>query len=290
MIETELDPLYVAARRVLLDALAALGPHRSALILVGAQAVYLRAGDADLETVAPFTTDADFSIDASRLGSDPDITGAMIEAGFTLKVKSGGNGIEPGSWLTTTDLNGEKVSVEVDLMVPEAMAIGRGKRDARLPEHGKNAARWAPGLEAAVLDNDEMPIGSLEPDRDLRKESIRVAGPASLLVAKGHKLGERLNAGRQQRIKPKDAGDVFRIMRSPTPPTVIGRRLAELRQDDMCGASVRAGVRYLSDLFGAPRAPGVELAVENLASAVTEDELRVVMPAYLDAMLAAYEG
>ena len=37
----EPDPLYVAARHVLLDALEAIEPHLSALVLVGAQAVYL---------------------------------------------------------------------------------------------------------------------------------------------------------------------------------------------------------------------------------------------------------
>jgi hypothetical protein len=42
------DELYVIARRVLLDALDALGEHRNATILVGAQAVYLHTGDADL--------------------------------------------------------------------------------------------------------------------------------------------------------------------------------------------------------------------------------------------------
>jgi hypothetical protein len=40
----ELDPLYVAARRVLLDALEALGVQRDAVILVGAQAIYLYTG------------------------------------------------------------------------------------------------------------------------------------------------------------------------------------------------------------------------------------------------------
>jgi hypothetical protein len=42
------DELYLIARRVLLDALDALGEHRDAIVLVGAQAVYLRVGDADL--------------------------------------------------------------------------------------------------------------------------------------------------------------------------------------------------------------------------------------------------
>jgi hypothetical protein len=56
------DELYVIARRVLLDALDALGTHRAAVILVGAQAIYLRVGETDL-AVAPFTTDGDLAID-----------------------------------------------------------------------------------------------------------------------------------------------------------------------------------------------------------------------------------
>jgi hypothetical protein len=56
------DELYVLARSVLLDAREALGPHREACVLVGAQAIYLRVGEADL-AVAPFTTDGDPVID-----------------------------------------------------------------------------------------------------------------------------------------------------------------------------------------------------------------------------------
>jgi hypothetical protein len=60
------DELYIVARRVLLDALDALGTHRGAIILVGAQAIYLRVGEADL-AVAPFTTDGDLAIDPAVL-------------------------------------------------------------------------------------------------------------------------------------------------------------------------------------------------------------------------------
>ncbi|MGH3442373.1 MAG: hypothetical protein ACRDUY_10105 [Nitriliruptorales bacterium] len=42
------DSSYVAARRVLLDVLTALGPHRDAVIAVGAQAVYLRVGSSGI--------------------------------------------------------------------------------------------------------------------------------------------------------------------------------------------------------------------------------------------------
>jgi hypothetical protein len=41
-------PEYVLARRVLLDALQALGSQRDAVVLVGAQAIYLHVGEADL--------------------------------------------------------------------------------------------------------------------------------------------------------------------------------------------------------------------------------------------------
>src|SRR5450756_1946588 len=64
------DPLYVASRRVLLDALEALSAQRRAAILVGAHAVYLRVGKGDLATT-PHTTDADLALDPSLLGGDP---------------------------------------------------------------------------------------------------------------------------------------------------------------------------------------------------------------------------
>ena len=56
-----MDELYIIARRVLLDALDALGAHRNAVVLVGAQAIYLRVGEADL-AVAPYTTDGDLAM------------------------------------------------------------------------------------------------------------------------------------------------------------------------------------------------------------------------------------
>ena len=67
----EHDPEYVAARRVLLDALDALGMHRKAVVLVGAQANCLRVGPGDM-AVAPFTTDGDLALNPDVLddGSD----------------------------------------------------------------------------------------------------------------------------------------------------------------------------------------------------------------------------
>ncbi len=94
------DPLYVAARCVLLDALEAVEQHLDALTLVGAQAVYLQTGDADL-AVSPYTTDGDLAIDPARLGPEPLIEVSMERAGFRLL--EGAVGI----WQVHVDVEGE---------------------------------------------------------------------------------------------------------------------------------------------------------------------------------------
>jgi len=289
------DLVNTAARRVLLDALDALDEHRDAVILIGAQAVYLQTGDPELDlSVAPYTADADLSIDPRVIGGDPRIVDAMLAAGFVLKVKAGG-GTEPGTWITSVQIAGQPVTVPVDLLIPESLAIARGnsRRDARLPEHGNQAARWTAGIEATVIDNTSMQIRSFDPDTDPRVATVRVAGPASLLIAKAHKLAERVAdsaAGHEQRLKPKDAGDVIRLMRSPTSPARIGRQLAALAADPTCTASVTAGVGHLQLLFGRAASPGIELAVTALAGAMEEATVRALANGYVTAMVEAYEG
>lgn len=70
---------YLEARRVLLDALDAMRAHVDALVLVGAQAVYLRS-QGRLAGYQAFTTDADVVLDPSKLGPIPSL-GQAMEAG-----------------------------------------------------------------------------------------------------------------------------------------------------------------------------------------------------------------
>src|SRR5437867_1521050 len=72
-----------------------------------------------------------------------------------------------------------------DPMVPEAVA-GGGRRAARLGEHGSRVGRRARGLEGALVDHQLVRLGSLEPERDRRAFTVRLAGPSALLVAKLH--------------------------------------------------------------------------------------------------------
>lgn len=112
------------ARTVLLDALAALRDHRRAVVLVGAQAVYLRAGTADL-SVAMYTTDGDVGIDPARLGPDPRLEAAMAEGGFTRDHTTRQR--QPGTWYRTELIDGRAYEIAVDLLASGG-AHGRSSR------------------------------------------------------------------------------------------------------------------------------------------------------------------
>jgi len=114
--------------------------------------------------------------------------------------------------------------VPVDLIVPEAANNGGGRRGARLGVHGNRAARRAVGLEAALFDNTTIAISALE-ESDSRSVVGAVAGPAALLVAKLHKLHDRVDRGTQERLNDKDAADVIRLMQA-TSPVQVGTNLA----------------------------------------------------------------
>lgn len=190
------DPEYILARKVLLDALEALGDQRNAVVLVGAQAIYLHTGDADL-AVAPYTTDGDIALDPSKLNDDPKLAEALRGAGFSADIQ------QVGTWVTSRPLGGRSMDIKIDLMVPEALG-GPGRRGARLGPHGNRAARKARGLEATLVDWQQMRIDALD-DEDGRAFEVAVAGPAALLVAKLHKIAERVdNPGRRE---DKDALD-----------------------------------------------------------------------------------
>jgi len=139
-----IEPLYVAARGVLFDAVEALGEQRQALILVGAQAIYVHAGTADL-AVAEFTTDGDLVVVPDQLKAYPRLSEAMERAQFR-------SGSQPGSWLCERTIAGIPTTIPVDLLVPEAVA-GTGRRAARLGDHGARTGRRVRGLEGALIDH-----------------------------------------------------------------------------------------------------------------------------------------
>lgn len=160
--------LYAAARRVLLDALEALEDHLDSLVLVGAQAVYLRAGESMAIAEPPYTTDGDLSIDPRSLADQPLLAERLRAADFHPARERDESRV--GTWEKLVPAGSvpnlaEDAVVGVDLLVPEAI--------------------------------------------------IRVAGPAALLVAKAHKIADRIadaERGRVDLLKGgKDLLDTLRL-------------------------------------------------------------------------------
>lgn len=244
-------PIYVVAREVLLDALDALGEQRSAVILAGAQAIYLHTGGANL-AVAEYTTDGDLVVDPALLQDAPLLYAAMETGKFKLHPQ------QPGIWVQKRLIERVLTDVPVDLLVPAAVA-GAGRRGARLGEHGDKSGRRVRGLEGALVDHSLFMIDAFDPD-DRRRFQIRVAGPSALLVAKLHKLADRTAERRGSRLEDKDALDVLRLLRAvPTKTLAVG--LDRLRNDALCAEVTNEGIGHLRTLFGAVATRGTEMAV-----------------------------
>ncbi|HEV2754345.1 MAG TPA: hypothetical protein VG318_01035 [Actinomycetota bacterium] len=279
------DPLYVAARQVLLDALSVLQPHLDAIVVVGAQAVYLRTEELRLP-VAPYTTDSDLVLDPSVLASEPDLFTALERGGFELARDRDGN-VQPGAWITTRTVDGKDTAIPVDLIVPTGVS-GTRRRSARLPGHTTGAARTIPGLEAAVLDHSPWTVNALEP-RDPRTFRVQVAGPVALLIAKAFKIQERLSRpSRPDRVHEKDAGDVYRLMQASDVATCV--EVADgLRRHDALGEICTDGLRHLVQLFQGTRTPGTAMAVEHFRTGLPAERVTDVVTTFARALRRSLE-
>jgi hypothetical protein len=257
-----LDPHDVIARSVLLDALHALGEQRKAVIVVGAQAIYLHTGATEL-AVPELTIDADLTIDPALLQESPEIESAMRAAQFE-------RGNRVGAWLVYREIAGVTTKVEVDLMVPEAVG-GGGRRAARLPGHAKEIARKARGLEAALVDKTMNVIAAFDL-ADHRSFGVAVAGPAALLISKLHKVAERLGERRPHRLDDKDALDILRLLQAIETETLRGS-LARLLQSDVAWEITREALDVLENHFIDSRAAGPQMAARAVGELISGDEV-----------------
>lgn len=238
--------LVVQTRSALLDALDALVDHLGAVVLIGAQAVYLHTSGARL-ALAESTKDSDIALDPRVLGGDPLIEEAMGRAGFVPNPV----GSQPGAWVNAA-------GIPVDLMVPESLAGPGGRRGARIPPHSRRATRRAVGLEAAVVDRAPLEIAALA-DGDDRRRTVAVAGPTALLIAKLHKLHDRRTEN-PDRLADKDAHDVYRLFVAVETET-FAEGVERLRADPLSRSVTERALEHLQELFAAgPDALGCVMA------------------------------
>jgi hypothetical protein len=232
---------YVRARRTLIATLRHLDIYRKdAIVVVGAQAVYLRTQTATLP-FAPFTLDSDLAIDPRVLEREPPIRHTLARLGYTRR-----DG-QPGLYWAP-ESNGED-GAQVDVLVPEEFASGHSRRDANLPGDNAGAARRTPGLEPALYDRDILRIAELD-DACSGIEAF-VAGPAAMIVAKARKVFERDSAA-PHRVKAKDVTDVFALLRAHEPDD-LARRFERLARAPEIHDSLALGLAAVRAVFGGVR-------------------------------------
>ena len=114
-----------------------------------------------------------------------------------------------------------------------------------------------------------MGIGSLAPEAG-RRCILKVAGPAALLVAKVHKVGERLEDPDERRREqlPKDAFDIYRLLRA-VETAALASELRLLRSHEVSGRVTAEALSMFEELFGSPSGAGTGLAVTSVG--VLED-------------------
>ena len=267
------DLIYIASRRVLLDALEAIERHLDSLILVGAQAIYLQTGEADL-AVSPYTTDGDIAIDPTKLKSEPLIQESMTSGGFSLKEGS------VGIWQKSVGIEGVPEELSVDLLVPQILA-GKGRRAARIPPHAKLSARKVLGLEGALVDRDVFTIEPLD-SSDKRQFELLVAGPAALIVAKVFKIMDRESDF--DRISNKDALDLYRLLRGTTTVDLVVRFNA-LTSNSLSSQVTDTAIRQLPILFGKVDSVGTQMAVDAAVPLEDGDTLAASLVVLIEDLL-----
>lgn len=265
------DDVLIRTRATLLDALEALAEQRNAVIVIGAQAVYLRTGGIDV-ALAESTKDSDVTLDPRLLSEVPRLETVMKNAGF-LPLS------QPGSWARSD-------GIPIDLMVPEAMA-GGGRRGARIPPHDKRVARKARGLEAALVDYDELEVAALG-SNDGRAIKVKVAGGAALLVAKLHKIAERLD--QPHRLNDKDAHDIYRILRAEETED-LSQSFRFLLDDGLSREVSLEALDYLSRHFATgPNSIGSEMAGRAEEGVGFPDEVALATSILAMDLIAALSG
>jgi hypothetical protein len=106
--------------------------------------------------------------------------------------------------------------------------------------------RRSRGLEAVLVDSSKMVIAALDAVADTREFEVAVAGPAALLVAKLHKVYDRIDT--PSRLDIKDAHDIYRLLRA-VETDVLSTVLGHLLVEDLSAQVTREALNHLGELF-----------------------------------------
>lgn len=250
---------FATARQALASAMAALKEVSSrGFILVGAQAVYLRAGHIRVSMPA-FTFDGDIVADPRYVRSTRLILEKLEAVGFTPR---GYGGLYKNPSLNTESVH----ATHIDVFVPE-----RFENDfdlAGISASDSAAVMSQAGLELTLFDHSTMEISAS--DKTLQLE---VAGIASLVIAKAWKIYERYEQGQEAFADvAKDVIDVFRLLRASEPED-LAATFARMPGEPRVSETAHIGAKYLLAMCGR-EGPGLRLVTSALGN--NDESLEVV--------------
>lgn len=274
---SQADARYGAAasRRLLINTIKALQEFAQSATVVGAHAVHVWVEQAWGPIEMEATRDGDVVINPVFVAESPKLLDLMgrIGAAPALPDRPGVYGYVSESELPSAE------RITVDLIVPEAYA-GPGRRAARIPGQG-NAATRALGLELGVWDRHPTTLSTVDGPTDGTRAFV--AGPAALLVAKAHKVHERLQQviTRPDRLRPKDSGDVALLMMVSSGEDAAETMSAHVQTRPEIRDAVTAGATYLLGLYDPPDSIARLQAADALAARFEDTEVFAAIDAWL---------
>jgi hypothetical protein len=267
----------IRSRRLLIDAIKALSPFREALVVIGAHAIHVWAQQAWGPIEMEATRDADVSINPAFVAENPKIIESLKSIGVeaALKDRPGIYGLEQEKELPLS------ARTTFDVLVPERYA-GVGRRAARI-DGQENAAGRATGLELALWDKYLLELDTADAPRE--SVEVFVAGPAALLVAKAHKVHDRLQqfAIHPERLRPKDSGDIALLMMVSDPSEIMQVMRKNIKTHPEIAETVDLASRWLIELYGDASVPSVtrQQAADSLAARFDEAEVFSAIDSWL---------
>lgn len=237
------------SRRAIINVVDVLAAHAESLTLVGAHAVLLRTMHLDVPQMP--TGDGDLGVTPGLVGDLPSIEALLADAGYEHRTTA-----RPGLWGRTPceEPGGTRSFREkIDLLAPHGLSGTASRTKRGVPSlqsaHGKHAVGNALGLELAAFNRSLVVITDFADPR-LTTE-IHVAETPALILAKGSKIGERLQEPRKGPVRDKDLGDLWRLMAVGDPAEML-RVIAGFADHPEVGVHVRQSIEWTAAVFRDP--------------------------------------
>jgi hypothetical protein len=259
-----------AAHTVLLELSRILGQYRDNMVIIGGWVPTLLFTDAPEKHVG--SMDVDIAFDHA----------AITEPGYRtildlLKRHNYREGDQPFVFYRTFDLEGESVTVEVDLLAGEYKGTGKKHRTQRIQDVKVRKAR---GCDLAFDGPGEITVKGTLPGGAQDQALVRVTAIVPFLVMKGMALADR--------IKEKDAYDIYYCVKYF--PGGIEKLKEEFRPL-LKNKLVKEGLRKIEGKFKSPEQFGPKSVADFNEITDAEERARVQRDAFerVDAFLKAVD-